>query len=38
MGGMTHVEWCNPCKDDGDKLHPRSFKPEEVLLPFLRKQ
>ena len=25
------MEWCNPCKDDGDKLHPRSFTNEEVI-------
>ena len=30
VGGMTHVEWCNPCKDDGEKLHPRSFTTDEV--------
>ncbi len=33
-GGMTHVEWCNPCRDDGEKLHPRAFKPEEVPQPL----
>ena len=24
------MEWCDPCRDDGEKLHPRSFQPEEV--------
>lgn len=29
-GGLTHTEWCDPCTDGEDRLHPRAFKPEEV--------
>ena len=29
-GGITHTEWCDPCTDGEDRLHPRAFKPEEV--------
>ncbi len=27
------MEWCDPCKDDGEKLHPRSFTTDEVPTP-----
>lgn len=29
-GGLTHTEWCDPCADGEDRLHPRAFKPEAV--------
>lgn len=29
-GGLTHTEWCDPCTELEDRLHPRAFRPEAV--------